>query len=364
MKKSTILKSILLLFIFVSFLIINNILNDPHAILHDPHKNGGWRIPNLHFLKLKHILTEPRKKIILTGTSRVNYIYFSDWIPIDQFYNLGAPRKTFAEILYDLNALKKYDKLPEYIFIGIDEGSFRLSTEENRKLKMKLPYPIDFLGYLEFYYKYFLVKDANNLEFIHRWNYNKPALQNFDIYATGETKMPLLDTMVLKDPSNWNEDIKFKLPMLLTDNNSEESLREFSELFQFLKLNDIQYTFFFNPIHKANWLSEKSNELFEFKNNLADISYYLDFSSPNTELSNNNYYWYDPAHFRSNIGTKIAFALLSHEKLIASDQTNRNMYTVNGQVDNLQVTFQEITSQNSREIFHRQQLDLDKILPH
>ena len=56
--------------------------------------------------------------------------------------------------------------------------------------------------------------------------------------------MPFLDAIALKDPSNWNEDIKFKLPMLLTDNNSKESLREFLELFKFLKQNEIQYTFF------------------------------------------------------------------------------------------------------------------------
>lgn len=362
MKKDTILKSVILLFLFVSLVVINNILNDPHAILHNPHENGGWRTPNLHFLKLKHIINEPRKKIILTGTSRVNYIHFSDWIPSDQFYNMGAPRKTFAEILYDLVALKKYDKLPENIFIGIDEGSFRLSTAENRKLKLKLPYPVTFLGYLDFFQKYFLTKDASNFEFIQKWNYKKPIIQYFDIQTTGETRMPLMDDLADKDPANWVGDIKFNLPMLLTDNHLSKTIDEFIELFQFLKNNEIKYQFFFNPIHKSNWIGEKSNELFEFKRHISAVTSYLDFSSPNTEVSNNNFFWYDPAHFRTNVGSIMAYELLSRSQFLANEKMKTEKKAA--ELFKIKMDYQDVSYSNQEEVLNYQKTELNKILPH
>lgn len=371
MKIITFLKVFTLLFFFLFFLTLNNILNDPNAILHDPNQNGGWRIPNLHYLKLKKLLNEPKRKILLTGTSRVSYIYFSNWISSEAFYNLGAPRKTFGEILYDLEALDSQNKLPEIIFIGIDEGSFRLSTNENRKLKMKLPYPIGFWNHLVFLEKYFLTKDVDNFEFIQKWVYNKPAKQFFDIQDTGETYVPLVESIANNDPATWINDLKFSTPMLLTENHMQESLDEFNHLLNFIKKHQIRYQFFFNPVHKANWLAEKSDELFEFKKQLALLTTYLDFSTPISDVSNNNFYWYDPAHFRSGVGDLIAqellsrFSLIDQSKGLGDNNTSKHAIKTppHAEFQKLKLRPQEILSDNLQNILTEQKEALKQLSP-
>jgi hypothetical protein len=123
----------------------------------------------------------------------------------------------------------------------------------------------------------------------------------YDFYDTGRVICTTCDDEIESDVEKHNHDPKFEKPYHYDGDQMAQSLESLRELVRLAKEKGFHLTIFINPLHKTTYLDTDPALFFAFKEKLADITDYYDFSGLNT-ITTNNYYYYETSHFRQMVG--------------------------------------------------------------
>lgn len=180
------------------------------------------------------------------------------------------------------------------LLIGIDEFSFRVDPKEHLQQPMRQPY---IENKVKFYANYLVRMPDPRI--IKSSLLDPPSA--YDIYVTGRHIHPEVDERIESNIEKHVSDPKFNKPVGYRGNRTNETLKELKAIQDLAKQNNIKLTFFINPLHKTTYLDTNLQEFNEFKQRLALISSYYDFSGINT-ITSNNYYYYETSHYRPIVG--------------------------------------------------------------
>lgn len=293
----------------ILLLILGNALNDPNAIFHD-HANGmTWREPNQNYLKVKHLLSQHPKKILIFGSSRVQTIPFSKMESFKEpntFYNMGTYGRTLWNTWHDLQILEKHNRLPETILLGLDEATYVSNDNSRQQLKVSIAYPDGFLEWLNFIKVYLLTKNQSSYEFLEKIFYpkmNKPHF--FDLDQTGEIFYQQLEPVINSNIEHWKMNDVFNINYLQrTGAASVENIDYLKQIVQLCQKYQIRLIIFFNPVYKKFFLQADYEKLFDFKKQISQIANFYDFQAIESTASDKTF-WYDQDHYRPNLGSII-----------------------------------------------------------
>lgn len=257
--------------------------------------------PNQHFVKVRYILTEPKKyNAFCFGSSRVGNI---DLTRIDNglhYYNMTYSEGLPAEWLSDLQFFIKQGVEVKQVMIGLDDFSLRVNPESHKGQWLRIPYKEH---NLTTYFAYLLKKPEKPSSIG-----DKGSI--FDIYGTGRPLHPEADEAIEADIEKHLKDDKFTKPTVYRGNRIKETIAELEALKVLCAENNIELLVFINPINAVTYRDTNMQEFNAFKRQLAQITDYYDFSGLN-EITTNNYYYYETSHYRPMVGDMIVNRLFN-----------------------------------------------------
>lgn len=319
-------KTYLILILSITFLIIAsavtiNYIVDPYGIFKKDFHNQKIE-PNQHFVKMKLLLNNPTKyESFIFGSSRVGNIDINKIPNQERFYNMTYSEGLPKEFLDDIKLMINSGIKIKTILIGLDEFSFRVDPKKHLQQPMKMPYPENPENVTKFYMSY-LMKMPNPM-IIKSSLFNKKS-SYYDILNSGRQLQPQIDTKIENNPEVHINDPKFNKPMGYRGNRIKETLEELQELKHIASQNNICLIFFINPIHKTTYLDTNMTEFQEFKQGLANISSYYDFSGVNS-ITSNNYYYYETSHYRPLVGDMIIAKLFDIQTVPIPDDFGKRV---------------------------------------
>ena len=84
----------------------------------------------------------------------------------------------------------------------------------------------------------------------------------------------------------------------------EDTIRDITEIIELSKRHHFNVYFFINPTHYKFYLQGNPYHFLLFKEKLAHVTNYWDFSGFNS-ITTNNYYYYETSHYRPMVGDLI-----------------------------------------------------------
>lgn len=312
MKYTTYLFIVLFVtFGFIAGAVVVNYTVDPYGVFKRNFDNQRIE-PNQHFIKMRYILNNPTKyESFIFGSSRVGNIDISK-IPNEKFYNMTYSEGLPKEFLNDIKLMIARGVSIKTLLIGLDEFSFRVDPDKHAQQPMRMPYPDNLI---KFYTAYLL--KAPDYTIIKSSLLDKPS-NYFDIFNSGRPLHPQADDNIESNIDAHLNDSKFNIPSGYRGNRMQETLDELKEIKQIADENNIKVVFFINPIHKTTYNDTNLTEFGQFKEELAHISSYYDFSGINT-ITSNNYYYYETSHYRPVVGDMIIAKLFSAKTVIVPE---------------------------------------------
>jgi hypothetical protein len=275
---------------------------------------------NTHPLRT-HFLTEPNKNVLkvdyilrnrefydsfIFGSSRVgsiNPLHIKNGKYYNMTYSEGLPKEHLLNIKLFLEKGIQIKNL----LIGLDDFSYKVSFKKHQHQGLtKADYRAThtpYYSYLrELYLRFPLGEDRHHiikkfkaekgwyLDVSKQYESYKKVQESFDrkIYETKEH---------LTSP-------KFLEPTLYSGDYMQETLQAIKEIVQICKKDNIQCTFFINPIHHTTYKYTDLAQLNKFKEELAKITPYYDFTLPG-KITNDNSYWIETSHYTLEVGDMI-----------------------------------------------------------
>ncbi len=294
-----------------SLVFLFNIYVDSYSILKSDYR-GVYREPNQNYIKMKYLLSKKRDyNSFIFGSSRVGKIdprVFTNGHYYNMTYSEGVPREHLANIKL---LLKRGYKIKN-IVIGLDDFSYQIDPDMHmQQLTRKPHYKADYVTYnkftffLSYYLKLPTLFDIKRALFPHKYK-----RYDYDIYGTGMPIVPKsVDDYIENHRDKYIHDPKFSKPASYRGERIEQTLKEIKEIINLCKTNDINLTFFINPIHHITYLDTDFDEMQKFKLELSKITPYYDFSGLN-RITTDNYYFYETSHYRIIVGNMIVNRLM------------------------------------------------------
>ena len=277
---------------------------DPYGIFKQNFDNQRIE-PNQHFIKMKFVLNNPKKfDSFIFGSSRVGNIDVRKIPSEERFYNMTYSEGLPKEFLEDIKLMISNGVKIKTLLIGLDEFSFRVDPNEHLQQPMRRPYSENLL---KFYMDYLL--KAPNYKIIKSSLSGKPSTY-YDIYSSGLPLHPQADSNIESNRDSHVNDPKFNNPTGYRGNRINATLNELKEISRIAIENNIRVIFFINPIHQTTYRDTNIAEFEQFKQGLASITSYYDFSEINS-ITSNNYYYYETSHYRPIVGDIIIAKLFS-----------------------------------------------------
>ncbi len=265
--------------------------------------------PNHRFVKIKYLLGHKDKyDAFLFGSSRVLHID-NKKIGNGRCYNMGYSEGVPAEHLDHIRFLLKNGVPIRNLIIALDDFSGRVDPDTHRADLLRQPhYLISGKSLISFYSEYF-VKASRFVTYLSRYirhNYAKrkdPSAKVivYDMYDSGREICPNCDKEIESDIEKHIHDPKFQKPYHYDGDSTARTLESLRALVSLAREKNIALTVFVNPIHQTTYLDTDLPLFFSFKQKLAGITDYYDFSGLNT-ITTNNYYYYEASHFRERVG--------------------------------------------------------------
>lgn len=306
------LRIVIITFSIIITIVMINYVVDPYGIFKYSFDKQITE-PNQHFIKMRYIINNPTKyESFIFGSSRVGNININK-IPINEnFYNMTYSEGLPNEFLNDIKIMIDKGVKIKTLLIGLDDFSFRVNPKEHLQQLMRKPYQEDII---EFYINYLLTV-PNPL--IIQSNLCDQPKTYFDIYGSGRPLHPQVDIDIENEPIIHINNHKFNIPTEYRGNRIKETLNELEEINQIACKNNIQLIFFINPIHQTTYLDTNKLEFNDFKQGLASISSFYDFSGINT-ITINNYYYYETSHYRPIVGDMIIAKIFGIDGIAPDD---------------------------------------------
>lgn len=291
---------LLLLFICLPLAIVGryNYMHDELGILHPKFSGRRFGVAE-NFVKTRYILGNPDKyNAFCFGSSRVGVLDLEKMQDGNRWYNMtypeGSPQEFLQTIRYFLKGGVKIKKL----MIGLDDASFRVDPEKHiKQFGDRYPYkPYDAEAYLRLLFQRpQRLKTAAERE---------KAVHIFDIYKTGNLIWDGCDAKIDADPDGHRKDGDFLRSYAYEEDHMQEALAAIREICRLAKENGIETVFFINPVYQTTYLDTDGTAFDTFKEELAKITDYYDFSGLN-EASTDAVNFYDGSHYRPFIGDRI-----------------------------------------------------------
>lgn len=314
------------LLILVLALISTNIYLDKYGVFkNDLYKQKYW--PNERALKIRHILNNPKKyDSFIFGSSRAELLNAKS-INKGHFYNFTFPISTFYEELRYLKMFINKGIKIKNIILCIDNDSFKYDEYPYSPCFSKnqahfLYYPETVLQKIKYYTTFLFINPLNqNDNKIKFYDFTKKAFfdsgsiaQSMDLktYKRSTEKI----TKIYKTTSPYNP-VNLKL------------LKEFSEL---CKQNNINLTVIIMPEHYKSYIENQLSRYNEYKEKIAEITPYYDFSGVN-KMTTNDFNFYNYSHFDYNVACAILERLYGKNKFSAPSIEGFGDYVTNDNVD-------------------------------
>jgi hypothetical protein len=258
---------------------------------------------NVHYFQITSIIEKnDRYDSILFGSSRVGFTDVSK-IRGERFYNLWYPAS--APLLWHKDLKFLLDKGCKFkkVVLALDDFSYRVNMATFRHGVRKFRhYPYTLQNKIGFYlFHLTLLPNTNQVQQKYQF-FRKINADNAELFEHGGWYLKGMEDMIDSEPLKHNTDKKFKVPYreMFRANRMEETIREIRIIKELCDKNNIKLTIYFNPIHRATYLSNSVEEFrgfLAFKRRVSEISPFYDFTGIN-EIVSNNLNFYETSHYR------------------------------------------------------------------
>lgn len=289
-----------------------NYFIDPYGIFNNLCLNlwyePGYE-PNQHYAKMRLLINSKHSwNSYLFGSSRVGKINPS-LILDGNYYNMNYSEGLPGEHLADINLLLEKEIPVKNVMIGLDNFSYTMRPESHMGQIMRHPYDASDLKRMLFQIKY--LWSAPRIGIINNIRYKKSEfLINFNIMNNGMHDLEEVDNKIERNIGQHLKSERF-----LKANNvqfseatrpkylsiMEDTIEDIAEIIRLSKTYHFNVFFFMNPTHIKYYLQGNPYHYLLFKEKLAQVTDYWDFTGFNT-ITTNNYYWYETSHYRTIVG--------------------------------------------------------------
>lgn len=307
MKKKFFYTNLIIFLIIICCVCLYNYKLDPYGMWKEDYSNQVLE-PNKNYIKTKYILNNPDKyDSFIFGSSRVGAIE-AELIPNGNYYNMTYSQGLPAEWLDNVETFLENGVRIKNVIIALDDFSFTVDPSSHYKEPLRIPYsklnnPFKF-------FKYYLLRDPNDLynrETIKGDKINHRDGANMDLYGTGRGFNTFSDEIKYLSEIT-DEELKadrYNNPTVYFDlNRISKTIEEIQSLKDLCIDNNINLTVIFNPIHHTTYEAIDKDILKDALTELAKVTDFWNFTSPNS-ISSNNYYWLETSHYRLIVGRMI-----------------------------------------------------------
>lgn len=267
--------------------------------------------PSQHFIKMRYLIGNPDKyDAYCFGSSRVGNIDLKKIPDGHRYYNMTYAEGVPAEWRDDLKLLLQHHVTIRKVLIGLDDFSFRLDPASHAK-------DLLFMPYRENNIKSYLAVLFRTPSKPYRWgDPDDPDMYHnslYDIYDSGRPLHDAPDRHIEADPDAHRREIASRIAGInylpLREGNVfpyriPQALEEIQEIKSFCDENGIELIVFISPVEHGEYIATTEERFDEFRNGLAEITDYYDFSGLN-RITTDDYYYYELSHYRPIVGDKI-----------------------------------------------------------
>ncbi|MCI6086956.1 MAG: hypothetical protein MR711_12080 [Selenomonas sp.] len=284
-----------------------NYWNDTPGIFH-----RDYNVPrpsmNRHFVKVRYLIEHPDKyDAYCFGSSRVGQISFENLANGHSYYNMTYSMGLPEDFRKDLELMLRHHVTVRQILIGLDEFSFRLDPAIVDADYYKIPYQEN---NLRTYIAYLFRTPSKP----YRWE----SGQIYDIENTGRVLLGNRDEAIERNPEEHRKKVATDLVDIRPGNRIPETLEAMRQIKNICDENNIELIVFINPIEHRTYEATNLDEFNDFKQGLAKIMPYYDFSGLN-RITTDDYYYYEPSHYRPIVGDMIIHRIFDMPKDAETD---------------------------------------------
>ncbi len=306
-RKTWVLGTLLLSFILILCVFALMVWSDTYSNTHYK-RTHFYTEPNKNVLKVHYIIHNPNLyDSFIFGSSRVGNINPLK-IKNGKYYNMTYSEGLPKEHLLNIQLFLKKNIKIKNLLIGLDEFSYQVPFAKHQHQGLTKAYyeatntPLP-TYYRELYLRFPLPEDRHHFvkKILH-----KPYVFTLDVSKqkkSYETAEKSFDPKKYETPQ-YIHNPKFLKPTYYNGNCLDETLQSIQEIKNLCTDRSINCIFFINPIHHKTYEYTNKQLLSKFKEKLATITDFYDFSMPNP-ISKDNRYWLDTSHYRLDIGDLI-----------------------------------------------------------
>lgn len=294
---------------------IYNYVFDPYGIFNNTSLSLGYEPgyePNQHYAKMRHLINAHHPwDSYLFGSSRVGKID-PGLISGGTYYNMNYSEGVPGEHLADIKILIEKGLPVKNVIIGIDNSSYAISPEDHIDQIMRHGYDSSFFKRLPFQIKYLCsVPRLSIVKYIRQTQDDSMIV--FDILGNGMQRLEKVDENIEKNIEKHMNDARFQtlgkgpfdnVPADDYIQLMEDTLRDIAEIVRLSREHGFKLYVFINPIHNLYYRLHNPGLFLVFKERLAGIVNYWDFSGFNS-VTTSNYYYYETSHYRQLTGSMI-----------------------------------------------------------
>jgi hypothetical protein len=313
-----------LLALLVSVVVTVNVIVDADGVLTIDYSRQ-FQPPNLSVAKINHLLRNKTKyDSYVFGSSREGNILVSH-IATGRWYNMFLAAGLPQEYLDHLKFMLANGITVKTVLIGLDDFSPLFDARDLLSDLDLQPHPAVsgkslFVFYGENFFK--LNRIVPQVTAYIRYNYTRKVNPEkrkliYDIEGSGNILCRDCDEIVEHDIAAHVRAPKFKQPWeyrFQEGNHLDHTLTVMKELSTLAREHHIRLIVFFNPIHQTTYLNTDLKRFAEFKQGLAAITDYYDFSGLNS-ITTNNYYYYETSHFRPLVGDMMLYTMIGSPRV-------------------------------------------------
>lgn len=273
---------------------------DFYAVL-SQNKNIYYESINDRYAKMKYVLNNPNKyDIYIWGSSRIQKA--DPNILGKRAYNMGASAGSPEDCLHDLRILIKNKVNIKKVYLALDNFSYKNNHEYDLTSFNRIPYNENLFADLDYLSKV-LFKEIDFHKIKGYIGLTDYRLEKTYLKTTGHLEVPeYVEKKIDDNAEEYVEDRKFLVASSADDVNEHisKTVSIIKEISKLCYDNNIEFEFFFNPVHITSYLEDDIENSNKFKKEIVKINNFYDFNNINF-ISKNNIFWYETSHPRALI---------------------------------------------------------------
>lgn len=279
-----------------------NLQMDSYGLLRSDYSTQ-YTEPNRNFTSIKYLLAHREDyDSLLFGSSVVNYIDVRH-MPEGRWYNMTCAEGVPAEHLENLALLIDSGMKIRRVLVGLDDFSYQIDPAYHRTQLLNRQHYLVIGQWAPRYFMDYYLRMPTKNEIREYRSKRSEGRWRYDV-RTGQSRTEEADDEVERAPEAHRADPVFLKPRHYRGDRMEQTLTEIERLVELCRANGIELGFFINPIHHATYDDTDRQMLALFRQRLADITGFHDFSEPGP-VSMDNIYWWETSHYRPVVGDMI-----------------------------------------------------------